>query len=323
MNGPNGSSDYEDGLLPDGKDFGRGESKDFPVIHLEDAIEIARRVKDLGDSADMASMERILGIKGGALARKLASTRRWGLIEGKGQLKLTNLAKDIFFYVKDDQPAAARIRAFFGIPMFKELYETYSREGALPRDDILRNLVIAKYGLNERDASTVTNIIKRSIATFVPLLRPSALGMGSMPDQPRHLPQQQGQLVANQIGVPAQSAQTDLQIRPVQVEMETKPSPMDRPASLNSMMLYDASRCLGRMEEMARKVEVIRPTKDELLAVLTDAMSVSTSFNRLHYVLQITIEELKSGDIDTMTVLKRLKFFSQSLEEDCNLSKTQ
>jgi hypothetical protein len=322
MDGSDSSSDIGQDFTANRIDSGRGESKEFPVIHLEDAIEIARRVKDLGDSADMASMERVLGIKGGALARKLASTRRWGLIEGKGRIKLTNLAKDIFFYVSDEQPAAARIRAFFGISMFKELYETYSREGSLPRDDILRNLVIAKYGLNERDAATVSNIIKRSVATFVPLLRPSALGIPAVPNHPQIVPQKTITMAGNQI--PAIQQPYQAQVPPqIPLEREVKPPSLDKPATLNGRMLYDASRCLGRMEEMARKVEVIRPTKDELVAVLTDAMSVSTSFNRLHYVLQITIEEIKSGDIDTMTVLKRLKFFSQSLEEDCNLSKTQ
>jgi len=273
-------------------DWGRGESKDFPVIQLDDAIEIARRVKDLGNSADMPAMERVLGIRGGALARKLASARRWGLIEGKGQLRLTNLAKEIFFYVNDEQPAAAKIRAFLGVPMFRELYEMSSREGSLPRDDMLRNLIIAKYRLDERDASTVTNIIKRSVATFVPLLKPTS------PILPK----------------PAATEPKPYLTAPVQ------PNQAGQQAPANGRMLYDAARCLGRMEEMARKSEVIRPTKDELNAVLTAMLGISAGFGRLNQLLRITKEELKSGDIDVLTALKRLKFFSQSLEEDCGLA---
>ena len=272
-------------------DWGRGESKDFPVIQLDDAIEIARRVKDLGNSADMPAMERVLGIRGGALARKLASARRWGLIEGKGQLRLTNLAKEIFFYVNDEQPAAAKIRAFLGVPMFRELYGAFSREGALPRDDLLRNIVIAKYGLGERDASTVTNILKRSVTTFVPLLKP---------------------------------ASPILQPRPGLAEPAPQRPNMPGPQSpANSRMLYDAARCLGRMEEMARKSEVIKPTKAELEAVLTEMLGISGSFGRLNQILQITKEELKAGDVDVLTALKRLKIFSQSLEEDCGLDMSQ
>jgi len=277
-------------------DWGRGESKDFPVIQLDDALEIARRVKDLGNSADMSAMERVLGIRGGALARKLASARRWGLIEGKGQLRLTNLAKEIFFYVNDEQPAAAKIRAFLGVPMFRELYEMSSREGSLPRDDMLRNLIIAKYRLDERDASTVTNIIKRSVATFVPLLKPTS------PILPK----------------PAAAEPKPFPTAPVQPTSQT-----GQQAPANGRMLFDAARCLGRMEEMARKSELIRPTKDELNAVLTDMLDVSAGFGRLNQLLKITKEELKSGDIDVLTALKRLKFFSQSLEEDCNLTRPE
>jgi len=278
------------------RDSGRGESKDFPVIHLEDAIEIARRVKELGNAADMATMERVLDIRGGALARKLASARRWGLIEGKGQLKLTALARDIFFYTKDEQPAAAKMRAFLGVPMFRELYETFSREGALPRDELLRNLIIAKYRLEERDASTVTNILKRSVSTFIPLLKPSSLGV---------------------------------QPKPAFVEPRPEPAPAppmqplpagQKPAAGSSRMLYEAARCLGRMEEMARKTEVIKPTKEDMHAVLADMLAISGGFGRLNQLLQITKEELKTGDIDVLTALKRLKFFSQSLEEDCDLA---
>jgi len=281
------------------RDFGRGESKDFPVIHLDDAIEVARRVKDLGEAADMAGMERVLDIRGGALARKLASTRRWGLIEGKGRLMLTALARDIFFYTKDEQPAAAKMRAFLGVPMFRELYEAFSREGDLPRDDLLRNLIIAKYRLDERDASTVTNIVKRSVSTFIPLLKPSALGVQPKPalveprPEPAPVPPMQ----------PSPAAQ--------------KPAA----AAIISRMMFDAARCLGRMEEMARKTEVIKPTKDELQAVLAEMLGISGGFSRLNHLLQITKEELKTGDIDVLTALKRLKFFSQSLEEDCNLEK--
>ncbi|MCX6820518.1 MAG: hypothetical protein NT016_01015 [Candidatus Aenigmarchaeota archaeon] len=278
------------------RDLGRGESKDFPVIHLEDAIEIARRVKDLGEAADMATMERVLDIRGGALARKLASTRRWGLIEGKGRLMLTALARDIFFYTKDEQPAAAKMRAFLGVPMFREMYEAFSREGSLPRDDLLRNLIIAKYRLDERDASTVTNIVKRSVSTFIPLLKQSVLG---------------------------------IQPKPALVEPRPEPAPVtpmmpspagQKPATSSSIrMMFDAARCLGRMEEMARKTEVIKPTKDELQAVLTEMLGISGGFSRLNHLLQITKEELKTSDIDVLTALKRLKFFSQSLEEDCGL----
>lgn len=268
---------------PERSEWGRGESKEFPVIQLEDAVEIARRVKDLGQAADMTAMEKVLGIRGGALARKLASTRRWGLVEGKGQLRLTNLAKEIFFYTKDEQPAAAKIRAFLGVPIFRDVYEASSREGALPRDDLLKNLVIAKYGLDERDASTVTNIIKRSVTTFIPLLKPASPILQPRPGLAEPAPQ-----------------------RP------NMPSPGGR-------MLFDAARCLGRMEEMARKTEVIKPTKAELDALFTDMLGASAGFGRLNHLLRITKEELAAGDVDVLTALKRLKFFSQSLEEDCGL----
>ncbi|MFH1623471.1 MAG: hypothetical protein ABIA12_03105 [Candidatus Aenigmatarchaeota archaeon] len=280
------------------QEWGRGESKGFPVIHLDDAIEIARRVKELGSAADVPAMERVLGIRGGALARKLASARRWGLIEGKGQLRLTNLAKDMFFYVSEDQPAAAKIRAFLGVPMFRELYEMFSREGILPKDELLRNLIVARYGTNERDASTLTNIIKRSVSTFIPLLKPNSPYL-----EPR----------------PALVAEPGKVREP---EQPSKPSPhaaQTTQASPDTRMLYDAARCIGRMEEMSRKSEVVRPTKDELLALLTDMLGISAGFSRLNHLLRITKEELRSGDVDVLTALKRLKFFSQSLEEDCNL----
>jgi len=285
------------------QEWGRGESKDFPVIHLDDAVEIARRVKELGSAADVPAMERVLGIRGGALARKLASARRWGLIEGKGQLRLTNLAKDMFFYISDDQPAAAKIRAFLGVPMFRELYETFSREGSLPKDELLRNLIVARYGTNERDASTLTNIVKRSVSTFIPLLKPNSPYLEPRPA-----------LVAEpgKVREPEQPQKPSMLAAPLHSVQPAHALPDTR-------MLYDAARCIGRMEEMSRKSELVKPTKEELLAVFAEMLGISAGFGRLNQLLRITGEELKAGDVDVLTALKRLKFFSQSLEEDCGL----
>jgi len=284
------------------QEWGRGESKDFPVIHLDDAVEIARRVKELGSAADVPAMERVLGIRGGALARKLASARRWGLVEGKGQLRLTNLAKDMFFYVSEDQPAAAKIRAFLGVPMFRELYEMFSREGVLPKDDLLRNLIVARYGTNERDASTLTNIIKRSVSTFIPLLKPNSPYLEPRPA-----------LIAE----PGKVREPEQPQKPSMMAATHAGQPQHAPP--DTRMLYDAARCIGRMEEMAKKSELVKPTKEELLAVLAEMLGISAGFGRLNHLLRITTEELKAGDVDVLTALKRLKFFSQSLEEDCGL----
>lgn len=138
----------------------RGGPKGYPTKRFETSTLVSKAIEDCGGEATQGELEAALNTKGGNLAMMIASAKKWGLIEGRGKLTNTELAKKILHPTTEDEAVDAKREAFTAVPMFKELEEQF--RGNFPKDDLFQNLLIRRYNVNEKDAITLVNIIKES-----------------------------------------------------------------------------------------------------------------------------------------------------------------
>jgi hypothetical protein len=73
------------------------------------------------------ALAQLLGYKSsnnGAYWSELAAVKSYGLLEGRSDLRITELAKQVTYGTGDQKPQAI-LRAFMNIPLWKQLYERY------------------------------------------------------------------------------------------------------------------------------------------------------------------------------------------------------
>ncbi|MCK5043671.1 hypothetical protein KAR52_01550 [Candidatus Pacearchaeota archaeon] len=143
----------------------RGEKKNFPLTTLIVAEGVARAVNNAGGKISTKAISASLNVRGGALARKLAAAKRWGLIKGSGLLEITSLGKRIIIYADEENLAKSRKEAFVTVPLFAELYERFG--STLPTEQAFVAILANEYELSERDAKTMLTIYKEAIKFYL------------------------------------------------------------------------------------------------------------------------------------------------------------
>ena len=144
----------------------RGEKKEFPLTALIVAEEVARAVNGAGGKINSKAISASLGnIKGGALARKIAAAKRWGLIKGAGMLEITQLGKKIIHHVSEEELSQSRKEAFLGVPLFSNLYQRFGANP--PVDSAFIAILVREHELSERDAKTMLTIYKEAIKFYL------------------------------------------------------------------------------------------------------------------------------------------------------------
>lgn len=264
----------------------RGKEKDYPTVKFEECIKVANIVKELGGYATTENIGKALKIKGGGLARKIASTKRWGLLTGIGELRLTDLAKEIFYPIKEGQQEKAKIKAFMSVELFKSVYERFKDEEKLPSGDLLKNLLVTDYELKERDAITVSNIIKKSVSTFA-------------------LFEKEINEIGNEMPKGSTASKT---IIPTEIRAEKE-------------TIYELSKKLGELEFISKYQDKIKLPKEKILSIIEEMSKTSQNLKSFNSIVSVTKEELSSNDIDISVALKRTKYFSNTLEHDIGITK--
>lgn len=143
----------------------RGEKKNFPLTTLIVAEEVARAVNNAGGKISTKAISASLNVRGGALARKLAAAKRWGLIKGSGVLEITPLGKRTIIYADEESLAKSRKEAFMTVPLFAELYGRFG--STLPAEQAFVAILANEYELSERDAKTMLTIYKEAIKFYL------------------------------------------------------------------------------------------------------------------------------------------------------------
>ena len=156
-NGQEGS--HVDNAAADGK---REQSSiQFPYGDLEDAIEIAKAIHEVGGhSCEVEQLAGYLRVaaSGGGFRARLAYPRIFGLAEyERGTMRLTPLGMRILDASKE---ASARIEAFLTVPLYKAIYEQYKSYTLPPPAALEREM--AKLGVSTKQTDKARQAFDRS-----------------------------------------------------------------------------------------------------------------------------------------------------------------
>ncbi len=131
---------------------------DYPDYKFGRALEVVEKICDPSYKGEIskAGLAELLQMnaKGGGFHMLLASMKDFGLIEGREQLKVTELGKKIFSGTPEEVDRA-KAEAFLNVGLFKELYQ---RAGAtVPEDE---KLFVLLREVTKEDSLKVKNQVK-------------------------------------------------------------------------------------------------------------------------------------------------------------------
>ncbi|MEX2598303.1 MAG: hypothetical protein WD533_01460 [Dehalococcoidia bacterium] len=129
----------------------------YPDIRFGDAVEIAGRIlTKFKGTVSVKGLAWELGMAegSGTLFAKVAAMRDFGLVEGRGELRITPLAQRVLYPSTSEEGQEARAEAFQRVDLLRQLYERF--EGEVPDD---MSLLV---GLEEITRSPRDEIVRRS-----------------------------------------------------------------------------------------------------------------------------------------------------------------
>ncbi len=138
----------------------------YPDIRFGDAVEIAGRVlAKFKGSVTVKGLAWELGMaeNSGTLFAKIAALRDFGLVEGRGELRVSDLARKILHPANPEERREASIQAFQRVELLRTMYERFDGEapddtGLLmaleettkaPREEIVRRFTLIQKHLND------------------------------------------------------------------------------------------------------------------------------------------------------------------------------
>ena len=129
----------------------------YPDIRFGDAVEITRRIlTKFRGTVTVKGLASELGMaeNSGTLFAKVAALRDFGLVEGRGELRVSELGRRVLHPVNPQEERQAQIQAFQRVDLVRTLVERF--EGQAPDDS---SLVI---GLEEITRAPRDDIVRRS-----------------------------------------------------------------------------------------------------------------------------------------------------------------
>lgn len=129
----------------------------YPDIRFGDAVEISGRVlTKFKGTVSVKGLAWELGMAegSGTLFAKVAAMRDFGLIEGRGELRISSLAQRVLHPANPDEGQEARAEAFQRVDLLRQLYERF--DGEVPDD--MSMLV----GLEEITRAARDEIVRRA-----------------------------------------------------------------------------------------------------------------------------------------------------------------
>jgi len=107
----------------------------YPDIRFGDAVEISGRVlTKFKGTVSVKGLAWELGMAegSGTLFAKVAAMRDFGLLEGRGELRISSLAQRVLHPATPDEGQEARAEAFQRVDLLRQLYERF--DGEVPDD---------------------------------------------------------------------------------------------------------------------------------------------------------------------------------------------
>ena len=137
---------------------------EYPTITLTDAISVTERIaKDFHGSVTTSGLAKALGMaeKGGGFLHKVAAVKNYGLIEGRGTLKVTPLGERIVFPQGIDGDRA-RAEAFSQIDLFARLFQR--TQGRVPDEASFEIFLQEVSAASRMEVATKANAVRRLFA---------------------------------------------------------------------------------------------------------------------------------------------------------------
>lgn len=133
--------------------MGRMRSPNYPIIPLEDAISAAKAIWDKNRKAPISREAGVkdIGYSGltGRSLQVLGALNQYGLTEitGKGQMRVTQTAEDIFVGYPEEVKRKAIARAGHSPSLFRDIYDKF--EGIVPGENAVRSFLFQRGFTNE------------------------------------------------------------------------------------------------------------------------------------------------------------------------------
>lgn len=138
----------------------------YPDIRFSDAVEIAGRIMNkFRGSVTVKGLAWELGMaeNSGTLFAKVAALRDFGLVEGRGELRVSALAQRILHPNSSEEGRRARADAFHRVDLLQTLYEKFEGEAPddmslmvtleeitrVPRDEIVKRFTLIQKHLSD------------------------------------------------------------------------------------------------------------------------------------------------------------------------------
>lgn len=132
------------------------------IIQIKKIYEVYDR-NEIKDALKNDTLAKLLGYKSsnnGSYQRKLRAFRDYGLLEGKGSVKVTLRTENILYGKEEDKNQALR-EAFLSIPLWNKLFEKYGK--SLPQSDFWAHIKEIT-GCSPKEAQDKEAYIKEAFA---------------------------------------------------------------------------------------------------------------------------------------------------------------
>ncbi len=109
---------------------------DFPDIDIDEASQIAERlVREFKGAISTAGLARALNMaeRGGGFLKKVAALRDYGLVDGRGELRATDLAQRIAYPASLEEKNQLKRQAFLRVGLFSSLADKLG--SSVPEED--------------------------------------------------------------------------------------------------------------------------------------------------------------------------------------------
>jgi predicted nucleotide-binding protein len=145
----------------------------FPRTTLKKALEVAKAIEreNAGDPFDpilLATKALSVSHRSSAFEVLLTSSYRYGLTIGNSRAKgieLTKLGSDIVSPTDENQVSANLRKSLLTPDLFAKVYTKYDRKN-IPREDILKNVLIKDFNVSREDVDNCHTILLQNIKDF-------------------------------------------------------------------------------------------------------------------------------------------------------------
>jgi hypothetical protein len=125
----------------------------YPVLPFQNALEVAKAVCDSGGANSPVQKSVIAHAlnsseSSGGFIQRLGTARIYGMIEGRGDYRLTDGAKRYFFPSSEAEKRQATLQLLSSAPIFAEIIKRFDGN-RIPTSDMLANVLLREFGIPE------------------------------------------------------------------------------------------------------------------------------------------------------------------------------